>query len=96
MLEQLARSSAPEQTFDSLLAIAIILDMTMVARIDGFGRVVLPKGLLSLLGLGQGTPLKIELIGDKIQLSVADAPRSAIQKKTGASRVFRGPACAMG
>lgn len=55
----------------------------MTATIDGFGRLVLPKALRSLLGLGQGTPLKIELIGDKIQLSVADAPRSEIQNKRG-------------
>jgi bifunctional DNA-binding transcriptional regulator/antitoxin component of YhaV-PrlF toxin-antitoxin module len=57
--------------------------MKLTATVDDFGRVVLPKAVRSVLGMERRTALKIEVIGDKIQLSVADPPRSAIKKKRG-------------
>jgi bifunctional DNA-binding transcriptional regulator/antitoxin component of YhaV-PrlF toxin-antitoxin module len=57
--------------------------MKLSATVDDFGRVVLPKTVRSILGMERRTALKIEVIGDKIQLSVANAPRSEIKKKRG-------------
>jgi AbrB family looped-hinge helix DNA binding protein len=65
------------------LAIANNLAMKMTTTIDSFGRLVLPKTIRSLLGIEQGIPLKIEVIGDKIQLSVAEAPRAEVKTKSG-------------
>lgn len=69
------------------LAIAMdfgmLMSMKMTTKIDGFGRLVLPKAVRSLLGFEQDTPIKVEVIGDKIQLSVAEPPRSAIKEGSG-------------
>ena len=57
--------------------------MKLVATIDDFGRIVLPKAVRSILGMEKRTAVRIEVIGDVVQLSAAAPPRSSVAGKRG-------------
>lgn len=57
--------------------------MKITTHIDNFGRVGLPKPVRVILGLEKRMPLQIEVIGDKIQLSVPERTQSEIKVKGG-------------
>jgi bifunctional DNA-binding transcriptional regulator/antitoxin component of YhaV-PrlF toxin-antitoxin module len=57
--------------------------MNFITTVDNFGRVVLPKAVRTLLGMEKRTPLRVEVIGDVVQISLAETPRSAVSKRRG-------------
>ncbi len=64
--------------------------MKATVSIDDVGRMVLPKAIREAMGVwGRGTVI-VETLADKVQISVAEPPRSQTQRKNG-RLVFSGP-----
>lgn len=57
--------------------------MSTTAPIDKAGRVVVPKAIRDEMNLSEGSRLKIERVGDMIQLSVELAPANIEQGDDG-------------
>jgi len=62
--------------------------MTATITIDKAGRVVLPKSIRERLHLREGSRLKLELLGDKLELT-QEAPEVRLERR-GKRRVILG------
>jgi AbrB family looped-hinge helix DNA binding protein len=63
--------------------------MTAILTLDKAGRLVLPKPMREKLNLREGSKLKAEIVGDKIELE-QEAPAVKIVRKKGGRRVVVG------
>lgn len=57
--------------------------MKVTVEVDDFGRIVLPKAVRTVLGIFKRTPLRLEVVGDKAELSVLMPERSEVKRKSG-------------
>lgn len=54
----------------------------MLVKIDAAGRIVVPKAVRDQLGLRAGTEVELDLVDDRIEITV-ERPRATIQIRNG-------------
>lgn len=63
--------------------------MTAILTVDKAGRVVLPKAIRDKMHLKEGAKLRVEIVGDKIEME-QEVPETKVVRKKDGLRVITG------